>query len=337
MKKSLLAVAVAAALPLVAQAQVTLSGSISTGIIDSGLKNAKAKVDRFGGGANSISINSVEDLGGGLSAGFVGQIRFNPSTGDTASSSGGAVIAGTAGEEDGKFSVAAASALMHAANVFVRGAFGTVSVGKIAEASSCAFDPFLCLTGAGSLYTAPSGNSTGWIVGADTQANSVSYRTPSISGFSAGLQTTVNRTTEDRRVIDLNYSAGPITAQYMNVSGSAGSGASAMTGTKSTDQLIGLKYDAKVVAVSFVNTQKENAAGTKTHNINYLAADIPMGKFNIAAAYATDSKGADTGDTAWVLGVNYPLSKRTLLAADIFEKETNGGSTGFAIRARHLF
>lgn len=315
MKKSLLAIAVAAALPVAAQAQVRLSGSISTGIIDSGAPGAKAKVGKFGGGGNSISINAVDDIGGGLKAGFTSQMRFDPITGDEASDGG------------------TGNNLFHVANAYLSGGFGTVSVGKIAEASSCAFDPFMCTTGAGSLYTGVAG----YIVGASTQPNSISYRSPSISGFSGGLQTTVNRDGEDRQNIDLNYSAGPITAQYMLVNGNTAHSSAGVTGTKATDQLIGIKYDAKVVAVSFVNTQKENAAGTKTANINYLAALIPMGSFSIAAAYSTDSKAADASDTAWAVGVNYPMGKRTLLGFDLFEKEVAGGSTGFAARIRHTF
>jgi predicted porin len=324
MKKSLLAIAVAAALPVAAQAQVTLSGSISTGIIDSGAPGAKAKVGKFGGGGNSISVNAVDNIGGGLKAGFTSQMRFDPISGDEASDGGTAI-----GNKDGIVT----SNLFHTANVYLSGGFGTVSVGKIAEASSCAFDPFMCTTGAGSLYTGVAG----YIVGASTQNNSISYRSPSISGFSGGLQTTVNRDGEDRQNIDLNYSAGPITAQYMLVNGNTAHSSAGVTGTKATDQLIGIKYDAKVVAVSFVNTQKENAAGTKTANINYLAALIPMGSFSIAAAYSTDSKAADASDTAWAVGVNYPMGKRTLLGFDLFEKEVAGGSTGFAARIRHTF
>ncbi len=327
MAESLLAIAVAAALPVVAHAQVTLSGSISTGIIDNGLPGSKATVGRFAGGGNSISVNAVDDIGGGLKAGFASQMRFNPIDGDEASDGG------TGGN------------LFHAVNAYISGGFGSFTVGKIGEASSCAFDPFMCTTGAGSLYTGFSNGLTGaaarssvsYIIGASTQNNSIMYRTPTISGFSAGLQTTVNRPGEDRQHIDLNYAAGPITAQYMLVNWSPAHSAAGATGTKATDQLIGIKYDAKVVAVSFVNSQKENAAGTKTANINYLAALVPMGAFSIAAAYATDSKAADTNDTAWALGVNYPMGKRTLLGFDVFEKELAGGSTGFAARIRHTF
>jgi hypothetical protein len=53
--------------------------------------------------------------------------------------------------------------------------------------------------------------------------------------------------------------------------------------------------------------------------------------------YSKDQSAAANADTRWALGVNYALSKRTTLGADVFEQEQVGGSSGFVLRARHTF
>jgi len=81
----------------------------------------------------------------------------------------------------------------------------------------------------------------------------------------------------------------------------------------------------------------KDAAKAKTKDIQYVAASVPMGAAAIWAAYSKDDKAAATADTSWALGVNYALSKRTSVGADVFEREAVGSGTGFALRARHTF
>jgi predicted porin len=319
MKKHLIAAAVAAAFAVPAMAQVTMSGSITAGIVDSGAAGAKAQVTTIGGGANAINFSATEDLGGGLRGGFTGQLRFNAATGDFNSDSGSG--AGKNG--------------FHAANVFIGGGFGTFRVGKIAEDSNCGFDPWGCLTNAGSLAT----GTAGMLTAASTQGNSVSYATPRIQGVGFSYQTTLNRAGNERSVLNLDYSAGPISAQYLVASGSgaANTGSGFTGGTKGDQAALGLSYNFGVARVIYSLVRAENAAGARTKDIQYVAASIPLGAAAIWAAYSQDDKAAKTADTAWALGVNYALSKRTSIGADIFDKEVAGGSTGFALRARHTF
>jgi predicted porin len=321
MKKHLIAAAVAAAFAVPAMAQVTISGSISTGIVDTGAPGAKAQVARIGGGTNAINLSATEDLGGGLRGGFTGQIRFNPASGDFFSDSG----SGTAGQNG-----------FHAANVFIGGGFGTIRVGKIAEDSNCGFDPWGCLTGAGSLAT----GTAGILTAAGTQGNSVMYASPNIQGFGVSFQTTLNRATEDRQILNLNYSAGPISAQYLLARGSAAAGGtnSGFTGgTKGEQDSLGLSYNFGVARLIYSMVRAENAAGVRNKDIQYVAASVPLGAAAIWAAYSKDDKAPATADTAWAVGINYALSKRTSVGADVFDKEVAGGSTGFALRARHTF
>ena len=80
MKKSLIALAVlAAAGAASAQSSVTLSGSLAAGYNYSSA--GVSKISRHGAADNNITLRGTEDLGGGLTAGFLINQRFNPDTG----------------------------------------------------------------------------------------------------------------------------------------------------------------------------------------------------------------------------------------------------------------
>jgi len=324
MKKQLIAAAVAGAFALPAMAQVTLSGSISNGIVNSGASGAKTNVGSIGGGANAINLTATEDLGGGLSGGFRGQIRFNSSTGNFNSANG------TGGDATG----------FHDASVFLSDAkIGTVRLGKIFEDSNCGFDPWGCLTGAGALTT--TGIAASILTGAQTQANSIYLASPRIQGFGLTFQTTLNRVNEDRQVLNLDYSSGPISAQILKTQGSLAAGTGTRNGltggTKEEDLAIAVSYNFGFARLIYSSITGKNASDIKVKDIQYVAASIPMGAAAIWAAYSRDDNAVKSADTSWALGINYALSKRTSVGADIFEREVVGGTTGFALRARHTF
>jgi len=323
MKKSLIALAVLAASGVaMAQSSVTLSGSINGGIIKSGAVDSKAVGGSFGGGANAINIVSNEDLGGGLRGGFNGQMRFNAATGDVNS-------AGTG------------NALFHAANVYISGGFGHFAVGKIAEDSNCAFDPWGCI-GTGSVIA---GAGMSALTAAQTQAQSVRYAIPTIAGFSASYQTTVSTRSNERTVLNLSYANGPIAAQYLQANGNLNVAANGALGAAAAlpadadaqETSIAASYNFGVAKLNVFNAKKENAAGTVTSDITGLTASAPMGAATLLASYGKDKKQASNADTSYGFGVNYSLSKRTTLGADLFKREGVGRDTGFALRARHTF
>ena len=335
MKKTLIALAVLAVSGAAfAQSTATISGSISVGIMDTGAAGAKAAVAKLGGGVNAININTTEDLGGGLTGGFTSQIRFDPATGDRASSGTG-------------------NALFHAANAYIGGGFGTVRVGKIAEISNCAFDPWGCTGGAGVIAGA-SGQVSG-LIAAQTIANAVSYATPTIAGFSGTYQTSVSTRTNERSVLSLNYANGPLAAQFLQSKNSANTAADALTVTAANSVVsnvtnnggitdvagkgtsVAASYDLGVAKIAAFNAKTEDAAGVTTKNISGLTASVPMGAYTLLAGYAKDKKAAATADTKVGLGVNYALSKRTTLGADVFKQDAVGGSTGYVVRVGHAF
>ena len=324
--------ALAAASTAFAQSTVTISGGIQTGIMDTGLVGAKAGVGQLGNGANAINIASTEDLGGGLKGGFTGQIRYNAINGDVNSSGQG-------------------NALFHAANAFISGGFGTVRVGKIAEASNCGYDVWGCGGGAGMMGGAT--NTLAATVGASTQSSSVSYATPTINGFSAGFQTTVSTRANERQILNLSYTQGPLSALYLNAKNGAAAAANGTLGaavtaafdatasdTKSDATYIGASYDFGVARLNAGNTVTKDAAGAKTADMISISASMPMGAYTLLAGVNKAKHiGAvnATNDTKMAVGANYALSKRTTLGADLFKQEVTGGSTGFVVRVAHTF
>jgi predicted porin len=358
MKKQLIAAAVAGAFALPAMAQVTISGSINAGVMNNGqLPNSKLGVASLGGGANAININASEDLGGGLSGGATFQLRFSAATGD-ATSSGVGIQQPVSPASAGLTSFPSAN-VFHAANVFLSSAAGTVRVGKVAEDGSCGFDPWACTGGAAMMAgegatsnATGAGTRTSLLVGAGTQANSVYYQSPAINGFRLSLQTTMGQRSgtantynsadlnrvNDRTVINLTYSNGPIDAQYIDIKGAQNTGAS-RGDDKRTEKGYGLSYNFGVAKVSLYKADKQDADGTKSADLTNVSATVPMGALTLLAGYTKNnaSTALSTADTKTALGVNYALSKRTILGADVFQAEIAGGSTGYVLRARHNF
>lgn len=340
MKKTLIALAVLAVSGAAfAQSTATISGSISVGVMDTGKAGGKSAVSTLGGGANAVNIVTSEDLGGGLTGGFSSQIRFNAATGDRNSSGTG-------------------ERLFHDANVYLTGAMGTVRVGKIAEASNCGYDVWGCTGGAGLIagHGTASGhdrNGVSGLIAAGTQSQSVMYATPTIAGFAASYQTTVTTRANERSVMNLTYANGPLTLQYLQSKNTANVAtdstyANVLDGNgKGTS--IGASYDFGAAKLNVFNAKTDKvtaytgtaassfAAGNLDRDITGMTASVPMGAITLLAGYAKDKKAAANVDTKVAAGVNYALSKRTTLGADVFKSDADGASTGFVVRARHTF
>ena len=324
MKKHLIAAAVAGAFAVPAMAQVTVSGSISVGLVNTGQPNAKRfDVTNLGGGANALSFASTEDLGGGLRGGFQGQLRFSSATGDLAGSGTSDTGANT----------------LHLANVFLSGGFGTVRLGKIGESGNTAFDPWGA-TGGAALMT---GTGVSTLMAAGVIANGIGYSTPSIAGFSATVGQSVSARTNERQVFSLDYVAGPIRLQALharNNQNTAGVDTAAPADAKITGQSIGASYNLGVATLMVVHVTSKNAAGAKTSDMMGIGATVPLGAVTVLAGYnKAKALGSITSanDTKWSLGANYALSKRTTLGADVYKAEATNATTGMVVRARHTF
>ena len=169
------------------------------------------------------------------------------------------------------------------------------------------------------------------------------------------MLTTLSTRVNEREVFNINYSKGPLTASFINIEGGASTGnltgataaARAPSDTATSNQAIGASYNFGVARLSVVNSVAKAVGGAKSADIMSIGATIPMGAYTILAGYnKAKSLGTVTAanDTKLAVGVNYALSKRTTLGADLFKAEglaavagTGTAGTGFVVRVGHTF
>ena len=330
--------------------------------MDSGAAGDTAQVTSLGGGANAINITTVEDLGGGMRGGFSSQIRFSAASGDRASAGNG-------------------NALFHEANAYLTNSMGTLRIGKIAEASQCGFDPWGCTNGAAMMAGSGINGDGRGLIGARAIQNAVSLSTPVINGFSATYLTSMSANpgvtassgtlagqTQGRRFertnLSLNYAQGPLTAQIISITGDMNTNgdwvshrpaASAnslvsVADTDSKQQGVAVSYNFGVARLNVTNAVTKTAAGVTAFDITTISGSIPMGATTLLAGYSKNSAPgvAANLDTKIAVGVNYALSKRTTIGADVFKADQVGvpvagvatpgnAGTGFTLRVRHTF
>ena len=358
MKKTLAAVAV-----LGAFAGSALAADVQLyGIVDTGFQYLNADADVNGvDSTNSFSMESgmqsgsrfgikgTEDLGNGLTVGFILENQFSSDT-------------GALKNEDSFFH--------REASLFLEGGFGKVAFGRMGSINGgvSSWGKYGVISAFGTSwgnYSAQAGN---WAVGGGMWNNMVAYETPSFAGFKVfaqygmgntlseeylkgGLTTektwgTENESSSDRYyAIGASYANGPLNL-YFAVDSINYSSASLNTTTgelqygdkdDSLTVTLGGNYDFEVVKL-FAGAQYFDEVQLSKLNgaINYGDADqgfagkvkgwslgvsgsIPVagGNVLVGAAYvdAEAADSVDTGDemTRWIVsaGYDYPLSKRT--------------------------
>jgi len=356
MKKSLLALAVLGAFAGVASAQssVTLFGIVDLNVgevkNENGVTGASTKIKRMGtDGINSsrLGFRGVEDLGGGLKAGFwleaamsndIGQVGSNFTTGGNAGST--------------KF-------FNRRSTVSLLGNFGEVRLGRDYNPSfwnTTVFDPF-GTNGVGSflnvISTLGSGAST--LVRSD---NSIGYFLPSgIGGVYGQAQVAAGEAGANGTLPNNKYAGGRIgyAAGPIDVAVAYGQTTIDPTGAKFKLANIGGSYDLGVVKLmaQYVDAKFEPLKG-KTY---LLGVVVPLGQGEFHAAYdhtkVTGAVGEPTGKQ-YALGYVYNLSKRTALYGTFSRVKNddgaafnvgsqgvgsalNGKSTGAEVGLRHSF
>jgi predicted porin len=293
--------------------------------MNTGASGAQTEVASLGAGANAININVAEDLGGGLRGGFDSQIRFNAANGDRNSSGAG-------------------NALFHTANTYLTGGFGTARIGSIVEANTCGMDPWACTGGA----ALQAGVGISGLAGALSVKQAVQYTTPTVNGFSANYTASLSARTNERQTLGVNYANGPLALTAINIKGSGNStpdGGTAITDTATSQRAIGASYDFGVARLSLLNTVTKAVGGATSDDITSIGATVPMGAYTLLAGFNKNDRAAANADTKISVGVNYALSKRTTLGADLFRAEglaaiaprTGTSGSGFVTRIRHTF
>jgi GBP family porin len=320
MKKHILAIAVASALPAIAVAQnVSISGAVDLGIqsYDSGT-DTYLKAFEHGLTTSRLVFSGSEDLGGGLKASFTLDMRVNP-TGGTQNT--------TAAFNRGAF-------------VGLSGGFGTLQIGQNdttinqdidAKVSQAANFGLSASIGYGLANAPDTQTVTNGELGSD-QANVIRYISPRINGVQVeigfqggnGSSATSDGKTD---VLDLaaSYEQGPLGIYVARADSDA-----TTAGTARTSTAFGAKYDLGVVSVGAFTRKAEmnNSIGDIT--INQASARMPLGDgLALHGVYATGKiKDVNNGKgSGFIVGVTKALSKRTTVYGMFSEVDSKSGAS----------
>ena len=299
MKKSLIALAVLAASgAAMAQSSVTLFGIVDTafGYVD----NANAAGDSVyglstsGNATSRLGFRGVEDLGGGLKAGFwlEGEIF-----GDNGNANG--------------FNFQRRSTLSLA------GGFGEVRLGRELTpgySKTSSYDLF-GQTGIGQFMGWSNWYGTTGDANGIRSSNMISYYTPNFSGFTAGLGYGFDEQTSGKagRYVGgyVAYENGPlgvaVSYDQRNLAADAERNALTVAGS----------YNLNVVKLNAIVQQtKDDVPGASDRKVNAyaLGASAPVGAGEVKLQYALyDQKAIDSKAHQISLGYVHNLSKRTAL------------------------
>jgi predicted porin len=371
MKKSLIALAVLAASgAAMAQSSVTLYGvadayvaskkvnKVTTNGSALVLSNQRqALVETAGLSGSRWGMKGSEDLGGGLNAVFTLEAGYNIDTGAAAdsastfnrqafvglsSNSFGTVALGRQyGAYDGIkgsfFSAQGNSPSFDATNgvTFSQADIAAVDAYETALAPTAAQ-----ATAAAAVLTKQAGRIGAWTGYAARFNNSVSYTTPSFSGFKGsvvygfGENKTATTDATENISVGLSYANGPIGVALAYQQDELA------TNFKLTNTGIGGYYDFGV-AKAFLSFNAAEYDGVDTQNEWAVGVRAPMGATTLVAQYA-HSKGDDLGkNTSFGLSAEYSMSKRTTAYAAFnqtkVELADNEKNTIFALGVRHQF
>lgn len=301
MKKSLIALAVLGASGFaMAQSTVTLYGVADAGIG----KVAGGKTQMMSGGAvnngnSRLGVRGVEDLGGGLKAGFNFESGLSLKNGDALGSGGGF--------------------WGRAANMYIGGGWGTFLMGRTLTPSFFGVASWE-LTGTANYSVV--GNTYGFGGGAGPRNSSqFTYTTPNLSGFSGSLGYIFSADNGGNAKWDLNaiYANGPIAAA-LSVN---------KTQTQKTGWTLGGKYNFG----QFILAASYNDAQTVRRGIS-IGGTALFGPASVTLDLTRDTKNPVKKYTNALLEGKYSLSKRTFVYADYLRLD---GGNNYGIGVRHNF
>jgi predicted porin len=344
MKKSLLAVAVATALPGIALAQssVTLSGILKTGLSSYKLENGASgngNATAWGDGSSRFIISGTEDIGGGLKGIFQIDTRFRVDNG------AGGLTNGTYG------------GVSPSGNTWLglAGDFGAVKIGN----------QDLYYYQGTDQYGARATALTAWnvsilsyingqaIARGSRSQNTLRYESPNFNGFTAALAWSANPDGAEANPvdnagkpkgnaydIDLNYTTGPLSLGLAAWSQKkvGGTGATPATADQSAVRVFG-GYDFGIFTASLAVDQSslKPIGGDIKRTAISLPLTAPVGAGTALFTYtrAQDSeiggvKSANTGASLITVGYDYPLSKRTSLGVS-YAKLDNKANASYAL------
>ena len=318
MKKSLIALAVLAASgAAMAQSSVTLFGIVDTnvsyldGVSNAAGTNTESKygIGTSGNATSRLGFRGVEDLGGGLKAGFH--------------------LEGEIFGDDGN---ASGFNFKRRSTVSLAGGFGEVRLGRDLVPSYTKFISYDVFgqVGIGQFMgwrdwngdnqtTANNNNDANGI----RSSNMISYYTPNFSGFTAGLgygfdeKADTTNSKKGRYVGGyVAYDNGPLSvALSYDESSALVLTSPAATGADRNRLTLGGSYDLNVVKLNAILQQtKDDVPGGSERKVNayMLGASAPVGAGEVKLQYALyDQKAIDSKAHQISLGYVHNLSKRT--------------------------
>ena len=319
MKKSLIACAAMGLAGLgfsgvaVAQSSVTLYG-----VADVGIGKVKSAGDSrvhmlsssmMNHGTSRLGVRGVEDLGGGLKAGF------NFETGLSLN--------------DGQGSLSGGQMWSRAANVWVGGDWGTLTLGRRLNPSYDAEYVWELTGGANYYVVGPTYNYAGQ---GDTRTSSqIMYATPDIGGFSAELGYVFKDDNAGQQKFDvgLMYQQGPI---------GVGLAVNKVKSEK-TNYSLGGRYSFGQIAVAASYARVGDDSTLMRERRRYtLGASYHMDPFTVTLDLARDVRNHTSVNnkkyTNGVLEGKYALSKRTFVYAAYLRLD---GDNNYGLGLRHNF
>lgn len=309
MKKSLLALAALTAFAGVASAQssVTLFGIVDLSV--NSAKNGANSLKQLSSdqlNSNRLGFRGVEDLGGGMRAGFWLEGAMSPDNG----TSGG-------------------QTWQRRSTVSLMGGFGEVRLGRDYTPSFwnyTVFDPF-GTNGMGSALNVVSTLSSG--AGTLVRANNtVGYFLPAMGGVYGQVQVAAGEGVAGNKYFGgrLGYAGGPV-----NVAVAYGkTDKSGAMIDDYTDINFGASF--KMSFMSLMGTYSKRDYATADQKSIMLGLTVPFGQSTLKASYNTSSGSSKSLEAKQItFGYQYDLSKRTAIYATVSSLNNDGAAVGGAV------
>jgi predicted porin len=364
MKKLLIATAALALVAGTAQAQssVTVYGVLdmgysdlsttaksNAGAADGATTDTKGINNGAGLAGSRLGFRGTEDLGGGLTAGFVFENTIAPDS----------TTAGLTSVRQALLSLSSKS-------------MGSLNFGRGNQLGKNMNDTFTAFGGGGGAFEQGSvalevtrgkaladSTATKILAAVDRASNQATYVSPKFSGFTVAAQlvaksidtdATVSKTETSGTAFQLGYAAGPLSAAYTRTSMDTKTEASTTADTETTVDQFGVTYTAGAFKVFGLYNDAEYQAtvgAAKAENKGYdIGATYTMGKTTLLASFGDgEMKAAGATTVTDVEGmqaqVRYALSKRTTAYALYQQTEYKGATKGESdvtmIGVRHTF
>jgi len=357
MKKTLIALAAAAATGVFAQSSVTLTGLLDTaGVSKTGnTTGANGTSITTGVGTSSttnIKLTAIEDLGGGMKV--TAQFELDPRTlfddnfGNNWGKNDADQSSNSATSQHVKNTLTGLG--RHEVFLGISGGFGNVQLGSpnsFALAATGASSPLG--TGIGAGYTVNGASGTGWNRMMETRYNrAVKYTSPNVNGFTVGVQyapgndqtqtlTSVLSIPNNRNAteIGVSYSAGNLNVAYANFQQKAQDNVVGFYGTGGVASAASTNFNVLGVNYKFGNLtayagwgrgdKKAAATAPATQANSRMALKYTMGNVDVIGQM-TQLEAAGVTEKVNGARIDYNLSK-TAAAYIGFEQYDNGAAS----------